>query len=92
MTKQYLQIEGASIYFEVKGTGLYLIFVLGGDGQGAIFALLSKITGPQDYENRLDIEADDIYNLMRSLTNQNFTLFGTSSGGAVSLKYFARYP
>ncbi|GAA5809854.1 hypothetical protein MFLAVUS_003269 [Mucor flavus] len=112
MSNQYLQIEGAGIYFQVEGNGPYLVFVPGGDGQGVIFARLtsyltkyftvvtydrrgygqSKLTGPQDYENRLDTEADDIYKLMRSLTSQNFTLFGTSVGGAVSLKYFAKYP
>ncbi|GAA5809853.1 hypothetical protein MFLAVUS_003268 [Mucor flavus] len=112
MTKQYLQIEGASIYFEVEGSGPHLIFVPGGDGKGAIFKPLrsyltkhftvvtydrrgygkSEFNGPQDFENRLDTEADDIYKLMRSLTSHKFTLFGTSAGGAVSLKYFAKYP
>ncbi|GAA5809855.1 hypothetical protein MFLAVUS_003270 [Mucor flavus] len=108
---QYLQVEGAGIYFQVEGNGPYLVFVPGGDGQGVIFARLtsyltkyftvitydrrgygkSEFNGPQDFENRLDTEADDIYKLMRSLTSHKFTLFGTGAGGAVSLKYLAKY-
>ncbi|KAG2233828.1 Alpha/Beta hydrolase protein [Thamnidium elegans] len=112
MVKHYLQVEGASIYYEVKGNGPYLILVPGGYGGGAIFRLLrfhlikrftvviydrrgynrSTLNGPQDYENRLDTEADDIYKLMRNLTNEKFIIFGFSSGGAISLKYLTKYP
>ncbi|GAA5800694.1 Alpha/Beta hydrolase protein [Helicostylum pulchrum] len=112
MPKPYLQVEGASIYFEVEGNGPYILFVPGGDGGGAVFTPLrshltkhftivtydrrgycrSKLSGPQDYENRLDVEADDIYKLMRSLTSETFIIFGSSSGGAVSLKYLTKYP
>ncbi|GAA5797997.1 hypothetical protein HPULCUR_003395 [Helicostylum pulchrum] len=90
MPKLYLQVEEASIYFEAEGNGPYLIFIPRGvvevHGYGQ-----SKLTGPQDDKNRLETEADDIYRLMRSLTNQNFTLFGFRAGGAVSLKYLVKY-
>lgn len=40
MPKPYLQVERASIYFEVEGNGPYIIFVPGGDGGGAVFTPL----------------------------------------------------
>ncbi|GAA5800695.1 hypothetical protein HPULCUR_006131 [Helicostylum pulchrum] len=112
MVNRYLQVEGASIYYEVEGDGPYLILVPGGNGGGEIFRRLrshltkhftvviydrrgysrSKLVGSQDYKNRLDTEADDIYNLMRNLTSESFVIFGFSSGGAISLKYLTKYP
>lgn len=52
----------------------------------------SKLTGPQDYTRRIETDVDDLYNLMRSITKEKFTIFGISSSGAVLMNYLKSYP
>lgn len=52
----------------------------------------SKLTGPQDYTKRIDTDVDDLCNLMRSITNEKFIIFGISSSGAVLMNYLKKYP
>ena len=112
MSEQYLKLEGANIYYEVQGTGPYLILVPGANGDADIFKPLraqlidhftvvlydrrgfsrSVLTGPQDYNKRIDTDVDDIYRLMKSLTSDRFAIMGNSSGAIVTLKYLVTHP
>jgi pimeloyl-ACP methyl ester carboxylesterase len=52
----------------------------------------SVLDGPQDYEHRLWIDADDVRRLIEHLTDQPATVFGNSSGALVALEVISRYP
>jgi pimeloyl-ACP methyl ester carboxylesterase len=52
----------------------------------------SELIGDQDYTNRIDTDVDDIYQMMKSLTNEKFVIFGNSSGAVVSLRYLVTHP
>jgi hypothetical protein len=52
----------------------------------------SELTGEQDYTNRIATDVDDIYQIMRSLTNEKFIILESSSGAVVTLKYFETHP
>ncbi|KAG2236364.1 hypothetical protein INT48_008346 [Thamnidium elegans] len=52
----------------------------------------SKIIGPQNYDKLIDTDVEDIYNLMKSITNKQFVLFSNSLGGIIASKYLIRYP
>jgi pimeloyl-ACP methyl ester carboxylesterase len=53
----------------------------------------SLLDGPQDYNRRLEADADDAYLLIEHLGNgQPATVFGTSSGGIVALQLLTRRP
>src|SRR2546429_8720630 len=46
----------------------------------------SSLDGPQDYDHRLDTDADDVRRLIEHLTDQPATVFGSSSGAIVALE------
>ncbi|GAA5797519.1 hypothetical protein HPULCUR_002907 [Helicostylum pulchrum] len=112
MAKQFFQVEGASIAYEVGGTGPCILFVPGGNGDCRIFKKIrnllighftvviydrrgfsySRMTGPQNYDKAIDTDVEDIYNLMKSITNKQFVLFSNSLGGIIASKYLIRYP
>ncbi len=52
----------------------------------------SRLTGPQDYDQRLKTEADDARRLVEHLSRGPATVFGTSSGAIIALDVLARHP
>ncbi len=52
----------------------------------------SSLDGPQDYEHRLDTDADDVRRLIEHLTDQPATVFGSSSGAIVALEVISHSP
>ncbi len=53
----------------------------------------SKLDGPQDYVQRLAIEAEDVRRLIEHLTDGHpATVFGTDSGAIVTLEVLTHYP
>ncbi|HEX9387216.1 MAG TPA: alpha/beta fold hydrolase, partial [Anaerolineales bacterium] len=52
----------------------------------------SELDGPQDYDHRLDTDADDVRHLIEQLTDKPAVVFGNSSGATVALEVLVRYP
>src|SRR5215475_9007959 len=52
----------------------------------------SQLDGPQDYEQRLATDADDVRRLIEHVSDEPATVFGTSSGGIVVLEVLTRHP
>jgi pimeloyl-ACP methyl ester carboxylesterase len=52
----------------------------------------SQLDGPQDYDHRLETDADDARRLIEHLSDKPVNVFGSSSGGVVALEILARYP
>ncbi len=52
----------------------------------------SQLHGPQDYDHRLDTDADDVRRLIEHLGDEPATVFGASSGAIVALEVLARHP
>jgi acetyltransferase/esterase len=52
----------------------------------------SRPNGPQDYNHRLETDADDVRRLLEHLSNEPATIFGASSGGVVALEVLTHYP
>jgi pimeloyl-ACP methyl ester carboxylesterase len=52
----------------------------------------SRLDGPEDYENRLDTDADDLYSLIEHLGGAPATVVGFSSGATVALQLLTRHP
>jgi acetyltransferase/esterase len=52
----------------------------------------SQLNGPQDYDHRLENDADDVRRLIEHLSDEPVTVFGNSSGAVVALKVLTRYP
>ncbi len=52
----------------------------------------SKLDGPQDYDHRLDTDAEDVRHLIEQLTDKPATVFGNSSGAIVALEALIRFP
>ena len=52
----------------------------------------SLLNGPQDYERRLETDADDVRRLIEHLTNQPAIVFGGSSGAIVALEVISHTP
>ncbi len=52
----------------------------------------STLDGPQDYDHRLDTDAEDVRRLIEHLTDQPAAIFGNSSGAIVALQGLIRYP
>jgi acetyltransferase/esterase len=48
--------------------------------------------GPQDYDHRLETDADDVWRLLTHLSDEPATVFGSSSGGVVALDVLVRHP
>src|SRR5215470_4662696 len=46
----------------------------------------SCLEGPQDYEHRLETDADDVRRLIEHLGDEPATIFGSSSGGVIILE------
>jgi pimeloyl-ACP methyl ester carboxylesterase len=57
----------------------------------------SPLVGPQDYDRRVEIDADDVHRLIEHLDGTTLdgaaaAVFGTSSGAVVALTVLARHP
>src|SRR5262245_15461700 len=52
----------------------------------------SQLQGPQDYDRRLETDADDVGRLLDHLSDGPATVFGVSSGAIVALEALARHP
>ena len=52
----------------------------------------SRLTGPQDYERRIETDADDVLRLIAHMGDQPAVVFGSSSGGVIALEVLAHYP
>ena len=52
----------------------------------------SELDGPQDYDHRLETDADDVRCLIEHLTDQPATVFGSSSGAIVALEVISHSP
>jgi len=52
----------------------------------------SSLAGPQNYDQRLKTEADDVRRLIEHVRGGPATVFGTSSGGIIALEVLARHP
>lgn len=52
----------------------------------------SQLDGPQDYDHRLETDADDVRRLIERLSDEPAILFGSSSGGVVGLKVLTHHP
>ncbi len=52
----------------------------------------SKLDGPQDYDHRLDTDADDVRRLIEHQTSKPATVFGNSSGAIVALEVISHSP
>jgi pimeloyl-ACP methyl ester carboxylesterase len=52
----------------------------------------SQLDGPQDYDHRLAIDADDVRRLIEHLSAEPATVFGSSSGAIVALEVLTRHP
>jgi len=52
----------------------------------------SVLDGPQDYQRRLEIDADDVRRLVEHLGDGPTIVFGASSGAVVALELLARHP
>jgi acetyltransferase/esterase len=51
----------------------------------------SQLVGPQDYDHRLETDADDVRRLIEHLGDEPATVFGSSSGGLVVLEVLAHH-
>ena len=52
----------------------------------------SQLDGPQDYDHRLETDADDVRRLIEHLSDEPATIFGSSSGGVVALETLIHHP
>src|SRR3954469_10748811 len=52
----------------------------------------SQLDGPQDYDHRLETDADDVRRLIERLSDEPATVFGASSGGVVVLELLTHHP
>jgi len=52
----------------------------------------SQLDGPQDYDHRLETDADDVRRLIEHLSDEPATVFGSSSGAIVALEVLTRHP
>jgi pimeloyl-ACP methyl ester carboxylesterase len=51
-----------------------------------------SLTGPQDYQRRLETDADDVRRLIEHVSDEPATVFGASSGAIVALEVLTRHP
>ena len=52
----------------------------------------SHLDGPQDYDRRLETDADDVRRLIEHVSDEPATIFGSSSGGIVALAVLTHHP
>ena len=109
----YLEVVGASLYYETSGTGPLLLCISGANGSAEAWRPLasylqdtftvvgydrrgfsrSYLSRSQDYEHRLETDADDAASLIKHLSpKEPATVIGNSSGAIVALTLLTRHP
>ncbi|KAG2209992.1 hypothetical protein INT47_003428 [Mucor saturninus] len=97
------EVEGSGphIVFVAGGNGGHLLFKRIRDLLVKHFTVVlydrrgyfrSGLTGPQDYTRIVDDNVDDLYKLMKIVTNEKFIIFGISASAPIVFKYMANYP
>src|SRR5215471_11389673 len=107
-----LQVPGAQLHYETRGSGALMVMVPGANGEAGAFEgaaqhlaahytvvtydrrgfSRSRLEGTQDYERRLETEADDVRRLIGHLGDETAVVFGASSGGLIGLEVLIRHP
>lgn len=107
-----LDVPGAQLYYETRGSGPLMVMVPGGTGVADGFRMVtehlaahytvviydrrgfsrSQLDGTQDYDRRLETDADDVRRLIEHLSDEPATVFGASSGGVVVLEVLTCHP
>lgn len=108
----YLEVPGASLYYETVGSGPLVLCISGANGSGDMWKMMashlkdhftvavydrrgfsrSYLSGSQDYEHRIETDADDARRLIEHLSQEPATVIGNSSGAVVSLELLSRHP
>lgn len=111
-TQGKLAVPGASLYYEIHGSGPLVVMVPGAAGTAFAFQAVkeylakqfsvvlfdrrgfarSPLTGPQNYDKRLETEADDVRRLIEHSSREPAIVFGSSSGGLIALELLTRHP
>ncbi len=52
----------------------------------------NHLAGPQDYDRRLETDADDVRRLIEHVSDEPAIIFGGSSGAIIALEVLARHP
>lgn len=79
-------------------TGMWAPFVRGIESGYRVVAYdrrgfsRSALEGPQDYDHRLETDADDVARLIEHLSDEPVTVLGHSSGAIVALETALRHP
>lgn len=107
-----LEVPGAQLYYETRGSGPLMLMIPGANGDADAFAAVaehlathytvvtydrrgfsrSRLEGSQDYDRRLETDADDAHRLIRHVSDEPATIFGSSSGAIVALEVLTRHP
>jgi acetyltransferase/esterase len=107
-----LEVPGACLYYETRGSGPLMLMVPGANGTAHVFHEVaghlsanytvvtydrrgfsrSYLDGPQQYDRRLEIDADDVRRLIEHLGDEPATIFGSSSGAVIILAVLRYYP
>lgn len=109
----YLELSGASLYYETVGSGPLLLCISGANGSADLWRITAEhlrkhftvamydrrgfsrsyLSGSQDYEHRIETDADDARQLIQHLSpDEPATVLGNSSGAMVSLELLTRHP
>jgi len=107
-----LDVPGARLYYETRGSGPLTVIFPGANGEASIFRRVtehlatdytivaydrrgfsrSQLDGPQDYDHRLETDADDVRRLIECLGGEPAIVLGCSSGAIVALEVLIRHP
>lgn len=106
-----LDVPGARLYYETRGSGPLLVMIPGAGGAADVFRMAaehlaarytvaiydrrgfsrSRLAGPQDYDRRLETDADDVRRLVEHLGDEPAIVFGASSGAIVALSVLTHH-
>jgi pimeloyl-ACP methyl ester carboxylesterase len=107
-----LDVPGAQLAYETRGSGPLLLMIPGATGTAGSFQLVteylashyavltydrrgfsrSHLDGPQEYEHRLETDADDVRRLIEHVSDEPASILGSSSGGIVALAVLTHHP
>jgi acetyltransferase/esterase len=107
VVKQF-PVSGAQLYTETRGAGPLLVFVVGGNGDPAVFSgVAGRLAGdftvvtyarrgfvrsPVDDANRISADVEDAVALIAHRGGGPACVFGSSSGAIVTLDLVTRHP
>jgi len=107
-----LEVPGARLYYQIRGSGPVMLMIPGASGSADSFQRVtqhlaahytvvtydrrgfsrSQLDGSQDYDHRLESEADDVRRLIEQLSDKPAIVFGSSSGAIIALEVLVRHP